>query len=89
MADTARLHDLMRQHIYQWRRQMRDNGLWPCPGGTAFLALDDIPIDGFPARPPLADSGVEIALPNGRILRGLGSVSDRDLARLIRIAETA
>lgn len=89
VADIARRHDLTRQHIYQWRRQMKDKGLWPCPGGPMFLALDDVSIGEFSARPSARDSEVEIVLPNGRILRGLVGVSDRDLARLIRLAETA
>lgn len=88
VADIARRHDLTRQHIYQWRRQMKDKGLWPCPSGTAFLALDDVPFGGFSARQAAPDSDVELALPNGRVLRGLSGVSDRDLARLIRVAET-
>jgi transposase-like protein len=29
VADVARRHDIPRQHIYQWRRQLRDRGLWP------------------------------------------------------------
>jgi transposase len=89
VSDIARRHDLTRQHIYQWRRQMKDKGLWPCPGGTAFLALDDVPIGGFSARPQAAGSEVEIVLLNGRVLRGLGDLSDHDLARLIRVAEIA
>jgi transposase len=26
VADVARRHDITRQHIYQWRRELRDKG---------------------------------------------------------------
>ena len=29
VADVARRHDLTRQHIYQWRRELRRKPLWP------------------------------------------------------------
>jgi hypothetical protein len=68
---------------------MKDKNLLPFPDGTAFLALDDVPIAGFSAWPQVAGSGVEIVLPTGRVLRGLCDVSDRDLARLITVVEIA
>ena len=40
VAEVARRHDLTRQHIYQWRRELRRKGLWPGSGETVFLALD-------------------------------------------------
>ena len=49
VAEVARRHDLTRQHIYQWRRELRRKGVWPCLGETVFLALD----------PPGEDRAVE------------------------------
>lgn len=86
VAEVARRHELTRQHIYQWRRELKRKGLWPCAGDTVFLAL------GAPggAEPRASDGGtVEIVLRNGRILRCRGGVDDADLARLIRLVEAA
>lgn len=88
VADVARRHDITRQHIYQWRRQLRDRGLWPGAAGTTFLALDG-PEAVQAEAPPAMASAVEIVLANGRVLRSAGGIGDADLARLIRVVETA
>ena len=69
VTDVARRHDLTRQHIYQWRRQMKDKGLWPEPEGTAFLALDapDLPLTSKPES--AIGAPAEIGFANGRTLR--------------------
>lgn len=88
VADVARRHDITRQHIYQWRRQLRSRGLWPDSAGTTFLAFDGP--EAMPSEAPLAPSGtVEIVLANGRVLRSTGGICDEDLARLIRVVEAA
>lgn len=86
VADVARAHDLTRQHIYQWRRQMREKGLFPAPDGSVFLALDGP--EPAAAVAATAPGEVEIGFANGRSLRCRGGVDDRDLARLIRLVET-
>jgi len=88
VADVARRHDITRQHIYQWRRQLRDRGLWSGATGTTFLALDG-PDAVSPGVPPTPAGTVEIVLPNGRMLRSGGGIGDDDLARLIRVVERA
>jgi len=90
VAEIARRHDLTRQHIYQWRRALRRKGLWPCSGETVFLALD-APREAVAAdEPPWCEAAlVEIVLRNGRELRCRGGIGDADLARLIRLVETA
>jgi transposase len=86
VAEVARRHDLTRQHIYQWRRELRRKALWPCSGDTVFLALE---APGA-AEPRARDGGtIEIVLRNGRIVRCRGGVGDADLARLIRLVEAA
>jgi len=88
VADVARRHDITRQHIYQWRRQLRDRRLWPGAAGTTFLALDGP--ETMSAEAQLTPAGtVEIVLANGRVLRTTGGIGDADLARLIRVVETA
>ena len=89
VAEVTRRHDLTRQHIYQWRRELRRTGLWAYSGETVFLALDT-PANGIAveARSPCDDTTVDIVLRNGRELRCRGGIGDADLARLIRLVET-
>jgi transposase len=89
MADVARRHDISRQQLYQWRRQMCAKGLSPCPDGTVFLALDEP--EGTAAITPEPDAfrDIEICFPNGRILRCAERVADAEVARLIRLVEGA
>ena len=90
VADVARRHDLTRQHIYQWRRELRRKGHLPCPGETVFLALDAPAQTGRAGdRQPCEDVLVEIVLRNGREVRCRRGIGDADLARLIRVVETA
>jgi len=93
VSDVARRHDVARQNIYQWRRELRRKGLWR-DGKARFLAVEidrgaalHEPLPSAPVGP--AWSSVEIVLNNGRRLRLDGDVSDTVMARLIRITETA
>jgi transposase len=91
VSDVAREADLTRQHIYQWRRELRRKGVWPPSSeGVVFLPVDVAP----PAEPeaeaaPPPVSTVEIVLRNGRRLLCNGAVEEHRLARLIRLVETA
>ena len=90
VAEVARSHDLTRQHIYQWRRELRRKGLWPCSGETIFLALDPPGENRTVEATATPDATlVEIILRNGRELRLRGGMGDDDLARLIRLVESA
>lgn len=90
VAAVARRHDLTRQHIYQWRRELRRKGLWPSSGETVFLALDAPREDRGSEGSTASDApSVEIVLRNGRELRLRGGLGDDDLVRLIRVVETA
>jgi|SRR5690606_34679464 len=90
VASVARRHDITRQHIYQWRREMRRKGLMSprdpmlVPVEVAEEAVADTGDDR-----PLSSDPVEVVLTNGRILRGRPSMSDAQWVRLIRIAEAA
>ena len=90
VAEVARRHDLTRQHIYQWRRELRRKGLWPCSGETVFLALDAPGEDRAVERVAIPSAApVEIVLRGGRELRLHGGLGNDDLARLIRLVESA
>jgi transposase len=93
VADVARRHDITRQHIYQWRREMRRR----CEASSApatFLPVqlagggnsgsEDTPPDPAPDVPL-----VEISLRNGRSIRAAADLPAPQLTRLIRIVETA
>jgi transposase len=88
VASVARRHDITRQHIYQWRREMRSKGLLQ-PREPVLLPVevsDDVRSgdDGAPSR-----DHVELVLANGRSLRARATMSDVHWIRLIRIAEAA
>jgi len=89
VADVARRHDISRQQLYQWRRQMRAKGLSPCPDGTVFLALDETAEIGPKLANPETNSEIEIRLPNGRSLLCPEGLPDAEVARLIRLVEGA
>ena len=93
VAEVARRHDITRQHIYQWRSEMRRR----CEASSApaaFLPVqltdgasrgsEDTPPDPAPDVPL-----VEISLRNGRCIRAAADLPAPQLARLIRIVETA
>ena len=91
VADVARRHDLTRQHIYQWRRELRRKGLWPRSDETVFLPIEHIAEE--PSQSSDAGSGeaplFEIVLGNGRTLRCHERIEDDALVRLIRLIEAA
>lgn len=87
VADVAREADLTRQHIYQWRQELRRKGLWPVSGSVLFVPVDE---DTAAHSPPLAAGSapmIEILLRNGRHVRCAETIDDRSLARLIRVLE--
>lgn len=89
VADVARRYDITRQHIYQWRRDLRQKGLLS-DGRPQFLAVEMAP-------EALGDSGadaneaglVEIGLCNGRRLRLAGDAPEAVVRRMIRLTEAA
>lgn len=89
VTDIARRHDVTRQHIYQWRRQMKDKGLWPEPEGISFLALDAPEQPVTSVVKPDDGSPAEIGFANGRTLRCPSGMTEAAILRLIRLVETA
>jgi len=92
VADVARRHDVTRQHIYQWRREMRRKGLWPVADAPVFLPVEmETAQQCAPTARP-CDSAIPqitIALRNGRELRCSDRIDDAALSRLVRLLETA
>lgn len=90
VADVARRHDITRQQIYQWRRELRDKGLYSV-APPPFLAVElasELPSrdgDGDAVR----EHRVEIGLRNGRTVRILADIPEDVLHRMIRIAEAS
>ena len=84
VAEVARRHDLTRQHLYQWRAELRKRG--DCLSDDAgFLPVE---IGAAVAAAP-APTSVEIVLANGRRLRGIEGLSPAGLSQLIRVLESA
>lgn len=90
VADVARHHDLTRQHIYQWRRELRRKGLWPKPGGATFLPVEMTAVAEVRDEAGTAEqSKITLILRNGRELRCEAGIGEAMLARLIRVVEAA
>lgn len=97
VSQVADRHEITRQQIYGWRRDLKRKGLLAAAGDIRFIALDDaslprpLPdadtVDGSTARP----WPVELLLRHGRSLRfdGACAVDAAALARLIRAVEAA
>ena len=92
VSDVARRHDLTRQHLYQWRRDLRQKGVWPGRGGDAFVAVELLPVPADACAPAAGEasmSEVTIILGNGRQLRCRETIGDAELSRLLRVLEAA
>jgi transposase len=93
VAEVARRHDITRQHIYQWRSEMRRR----CEASSAPATFLPVQLAGgassgsedTPPDPAPDVVLVEISLRNGRSIRTAANLSAPQLARLIRIVETA
>jgi transposase len=88
VSEVARRHDISRQHIYQWRHEMRRKsaqGEEP----TVLLPVNVLPEPGLRQRPGRGECLVEIRLANGRGLCVDAAFPDAALQRLIRVVESA
>ncbi|MBS1168242.1 MAG: hypothetical protein H6R00_4267 [Proteobacteria bacterium] len=90
VSEVARRHDITRQHIYQWRRELRDRGEWPSsvPSFVAVELAGDCRNDGDAPDPREPAGGLfELVLRSSRYIRIHGAFDDDLLARLIRLGE--
>ena len=93
VTSVAQRHELTRQQIYSWRRELRLKGMLLPTRGTVFLPVETASLETVTRAgvgDDVAASGVvELRLSNGRSLR-FGSGLDPDtLMRLIRAVEAA
>jgi len=87
---SPRLRDGMiwtRQHIYQWRAELRKLGEG-LSGGANFLPVEMSTAASMSVAAPAVTS-VEIVLADGRRLRGIEGLSPAGLTQLIRVLESA
>lgn len=91
LADVARRHDVTRQHIYQWRRELKTRGLLPGSGAATFLPVELAPSSGTasPGTASASASDIAIVLPGGRQLRCREAIAETVLVRLIRAIDAA
>ncbi len=88
VADIARRHEITRQHIYQWRAEMRRKGL-VADGQPRLLPVQVADDDGDAEVRDKPVGRVEIGFGNGRRLVVDAGIADAVLVRLIRITEAA
>ena len=91
VADIARRHDITRQHIYQWRRELRGKGLLSL-APPVFLPVElasEIARRNRDDGDATREHRVEIGLRNGRSVRISADVPDDVLHRMIRNAEAS
>jgi transposase len=100
VSNVARRHDVTRQHLYQWRRELRRNHLTTIehPTLVPVEVSDDLATataisaagqDTDHQRQDTDHQRIEIVLSNGRIIRASAVLPDAVLMRLIRLAEVA
>ena len=88
VADIARRHDITRQQIYQWRRELRGKGLYSV-APSVFLPVE-LACEGRTGEgDAVREHRVEIGLRNGCTVRISGDVPEDVLHRMIRIAEAS
>ena len=92
VADVARRHDLTRQHLYQWRRELRVKGLWSDTATGAFASVELRPEVSAANEPVICAAGapeMTITLRNGRQLRCRETISDKALSHLLHVLEAS
>ncbi len=97
VTQVAQRHDVTRQQIYTWRRELKKKGLWSPDNGALFLPLELTSAQSVPeVRPEIREVPVgtdpvpvELRLNNGRCLRFDSRLDAPALTQLIRAVEAA
>lgn len=87
VSEVARRHDVPRQNLYQWRRDVQRKALSEGLGVT-FIPIAPQPEPQHSSTSASIDA-VEIVLRHGRGLRGVAGLAEADLVQLIRVVERA
>ncbi len=87
VSDVARRHDVPRQNLYQWRRDVQRQALSESLGVT-FIPVAPPP-EQLRSSSAGTNCGVEIVLRNGRGLRDVARLGESELVQLIRVVERA
>lgn len=92
VADVARRHDLTRQHLYQWRRELRVKGLWSGTVAGAFASVELLPEPRAALGSDIGAGGapeITILLRNGRQLRCRETISGQVLSHFLHVLEAS
>ncbi len=90
VTQIAQRHDLSRQQIYGWRRELKQKGLWSPDLGALFLPVGAAPPSELPlVRAPASTAWIELRLAKGRTLRFESNIDEAALTRLIRAVDSA
>ena len=87
VSEVARRHDVPRQNLYQWRRDVQRKALSESLGVT-FIPVASM-AEPLRTTPTGSMGAVEIMLRNGRGLRGIAGMAENELTHLIRVVERA
>ena len=93
VTSVAQRHELTRQQIYTWRRELRLKGMLLPVNGAVFLPVETASLDkatragegDYVAAPGI----IELRLGNGRSLRFDSGLDTDTLTRLIQTVEAA
>jgi transposase len=96
VSSVARAHSVHSSLLFKWRRLAREGALGPAPNDDAFSIVPVRLLAEPPPLPPTADDGVgragmtvEIALPNGCVLRVPAGIDAARLRRLVTVLKSA
>jgi transposase len=81
-------HGVTRQHIYQWRAELRRKKLLADETRVAFFPVESRAQDSSTVQAPQGGS-VEILLSNGRWICCIEGLAEADLVHLIQVVERA
>ena len=97
VTQVAQRHDVTRQQIYTWQRELKKKGLWSPDDGALFFPVELSSAQCIPEDRPVIHEvpvgsdpvPVELRLSNGRYLRFDRRLDAATLTQLIRSVEAA
>lgn len=92
VSEVAHRHDVTRQQIYSWRRELKRKAVSCQSSSVAFIPVEVAALQDGPVRGDTIGGHagmIELRLNCGRSLRFDGGVDTALLMRLIRAVETA